>query len=287
LLGALAYLLPEIAQLKGVSQSSPHSEDVFGHSLATLQWLEQLLSILAAVPDEEAVNNLMMGQVALRLGRYRQRVKEHLETRLNPERTDRSVLFLAALYHDAGKPFTRQVDSKGRIRFFKHEEIGAQIVTQRAKNFNLSNLEGLYLATIVRHHMRPLWLAHQGDPLRGRTVYRFFRNTEAAGVDICLLGLADVLSTYGTNLPPELWARHLEVVDTLLAGWWERPQELVSPPRLVNGDDLMAKLHLSPGPQIGRLLEAIREAQASGEVSTPQQAIELAGAILAGKTTPE
>jgi len=44
----------------------------------------------------------------------------------------------------------------------------------------------------------------------------------------------------------------------------------------LNGNDLMQELDLQPGALIGLLLEAIREAQALGEVSTREQAMELA-----------
>jgi hypothetical protein len=44
----------------------------------------------------------------------------------------------------------------------------------------------------------------------------------------------------------------------------------------LNGNDLMAELDLAPGPQIGRLLEAIREAQAAGELHTREAALSLA-----------
>jgi hypothetical protein len=45
---------------------------------------------------------------------------------------------------------------------------------------------------------------------------------------------------------------------------------------LVDGDDLINEFALKPGPQIGRLIETIREAQAVGEISTREQALELA-----------
>lgn len=285
ILGALEVVLPEIVKQKEVTQAPPHREDVFDHTLATLQWLESLLATLAPRFIEETASNLTMGLVAMRLGRYRQQIGERLSLQWNPDRADRSLLFMAALYHDAGKPFTRQVDSQGRIHFLEHEKIGAEIIARRAKVFNLSNPETQFLSTVIRHHLRPLWLARHENPPSARTVYRFFRDTGAAGVDTCLLALADVLSAYGTDLSPGLWERHLDVVRALLEGWWERPQSLISPPRLVNGDDLMAEFNLSPGAQIGKLLEAIREAQVSGEVSTPQEAIELARLILKGEAS--
>jgi hypothetical protein len=58
----------------------------------------------------------------------------------------------------------------------------------------------------------------------------------------------------------------------LLEAWWEQPQEIISPPALLNGNDLMQQFNLKPGPQVGQLLELIREAQVAGEVSNRAQA---------------
>jgi tRNA nucleotidyltransferase/poly(A) polymerase len=283
LLDALQPILPEIAGLKGISQSPPHTADVFRHALDTVRRLEQLLQVLAPVFEKEITDNLMMGMVSLKLGRYRQQLNEHLDTSLTPDRSVRPLLFMAALYHDTGKANTYQVDPQGQIRFLGHEKLGEQIASLRAKNLHLSTAEVDRLSRIVSNHMRPLWLAHQRNKVSARAVYRFFRDTGAAGVDICLLALADLLSTYGTGLPQELWEQQLEVTQALLSGWWEHPQEMISPAKLIDGNDLMREFELKAGPQIGRLLEEIREAQVSGEVSTPQQAIDLARKILANK----
>ena len=53
------------------------------------------------------------------------------------------------------------------------------------------------------------------------------------------------------------------------------------PPRLVTGDDLMAELNIGPGPEVGRLLAAIEEARALGEVSTREEALALAMRLFA------
>jgi hypothetical protein len=66
----------------------------------------------------------------------------------------------------------------------------------------------------------------------------------------------------------------------LLEAWWDKPEESVSPPALVNGHDLMDLFHLEPGPLVGKLLEAIQEAQATGELSTRPEAINLAQTLI-------
>ena len=93
---------------------------------------------------------------------------------------------------------------------------------------------------------------------------------------MCILTLADLRATYEQTLPQETWAAGLDIVRTLLEAWYEKKEEQVSPPILLDGNDLMRELKLQPGPLIGRLLEAVREAQAVGEVFTREQAMELA-----------
>lgn len=273
MLGVLPYVFPEIPALAGVTQSPPHVKDVWSHTLDTLRVLEGITNKLSSSHDPDASGNLMLGVMSMRLGRYREQISAHLQTELVTERPLRSLLFLTALYHDVAKPQTRSVEEDGRIRYFNHDEVGAEIITQRAEAFRLSNTEIERLATIIRHHMRPSFLSHsEGGPSK-RAIYRFFRDTGEAGVDICLLSLADVWATYGPTLPQERWEGQVDTVRTLLDAWWENPQKQVYPPALISGHDLINDLELEPGPVIGETLEAVREAQAEGEVSSREEAL--------------
>ncbi len=57
----------------------------------------------------------------------------------------------------------------------------------------------------------------------------------------------------------------------------------MAPTSLVDGNDLIREFSLQPGPKLGKLLEAIREAQAAGEVSTREEALALARKRLEGE----
>ena len=274
-IGALPAVLPELAALKDVQQSLPHINDAWEHTLDLVNRLQTILEVLSSSYHEEKAGSLILGLVVLRLGRYRKQLAEHFAVELNPDRSLRTLLNLAALYHDVGKPLTRSVETDGRVRFFEHDETGAKLAEQRGMALRLSNGETERLRLIVRHHMRPSLLAHVGTPTR-KAVYHFFKDMGEAGVDVCLLSLADTLATYGTTLPQEKWAGLLDVVRTLLEGWWERPQEVVAPTPLVNGHDVMKALGLPPGRRLGEILEAIREAQAEGRVNTREEALEFA-----------
>jgi len=154
------------------------------------------------------------------------------------------------------------------------------MASARARSLVLSNEEIQRLDTIIRNHMRiPFQIKRMSDdqkPPSRRAIYRFFRDTGVAGVDICLLELADLRATFEQTLPQETWADALDIVREFLENWYEKPAETITPPTLVDGNDLMSELALSSGKQIGMLLGAIREAQAVGEVYTREQALELA-----------
>jgi putative nucleotidyltransferase with HDIG domain len=281
LIGALPYVLPELQSLKNVRQSPPHRYDVWNHSLEVLEKFYSILDVLAPQYNPDTANNWTMGFISLQLGRYRQQIHDHLSNRLNPQRSLRALLGLAALYHDIGKPETQSIDEDGRIRFFDHPKIGAEIAIRRAEQLHLSNHEIQRLHTIINHHMRPLLLAQATSSPSRRAIFRFFRDTQEAGVDICLLSLADMLGAYGVGIKNEIWTRQLGITRDLLAAWWEHSTEAVSPTPLLNGKDLIQVFNLRPGPVIGRLLDSVQEGQAIGEITSRASALDFARQWLA------
>ncbi len=158
-LGALDFVLPELSVTKGCDQPPPHTNDVWDHSLNTAQQLANIIGVLETDYDFETGANLTMGLISLRLGRFREILSEYLSKSINPERSMRSLLLMAALYHDTGKPSVRQIDDDGRIHFRGHERISEQLTVCRGEALHLSTDEIERLRLIVRNHMRPILLA--------------------------------------------------------------------------------------------------------------------------------
>ena len=280
MLGIFPYLLPELPALKSIQQSAPHIHDVWEHTLSVLGHLERILAALAPGYNAEDTKDLFTGLLTLRIGRFREQFAEHFAESLNTDRSVRAALFFAALYHDIQKPATKSIDESGRIRFFDHDVKGAEVATNRARAFNLSNDEVERITKIVANHMRFHFFSSrlEGDkrePSR-KAIYRFFRDAGKAGIDLILLGLADLRGTQGPTLSQETWTAALDVARILLENYWEKPQETVTPPRLLDGNEVMSELGLEPGRIIGQLLEAIREGQATGKVVNREQALDLA-----------
>jgi putative nucleotidyltransferase with HDIG domain len=280
ILGVIKTILPELSALKSITQSPPHIKDVFGHTLDTLKYLESLLNFIKLRYQQDQATNLIAGIFQLHLGKFRQQIREHIQKDLLPDRSVRSLLFMAALYHDIGKSKTVRLGDDQRIHFIGHESVGADIVAKRAVELRLSKKEVNRLRVSVKHHMRPTYLAREQVKPNPVAIYQYFRSTGVAGIDICLISLADLLATYGVTLPQERWSRQLEIVKTLMEAWWNNPGKLINPPVLLTGHDVIESFELNPGPQVGELLEKLREAQVSGEVNNQKEAFRYISELL-------
>lgn len=279
MLGALAPVLPELVAVKGIEQPGNHRYTVFEHILRTVESLGVALGALGEDYPEEGAGDLNTGLIVLKLGRYRGQLSQRLRRELVPGRPLGALLTLAAAYHDVGKLPDRVEGGEGKLRFLGHSRLGAELMQARAETLKLSNDEKTILVDLVRHHMAPALLLLEGQ-ITPREVHRYFRQTGEAGVELCLLCIADVMGKFGPELPrPNLEAR-LSVARTLLDAYYEHYDEVVAPPPLLSGDDLTHQLGLEPGPRIGELLVALSEAQAAGEISNKKEALAFAKALL-------
>jgi putative nucleotidyltransferase with HDIG domain len=289
--GLLSFVLPEMESLKGVKQSPPHRHDVWRHTLVIVDVLEGVVAVATGQETEPVLADVPQtawGDLVRVLGQFASSIADHLAVEVSSGRDRTQLLKLATLLHDVGKPKTQSKgeglpgEADGRIHFYNHDLVGAQIAAARLQELRFSRDEVERVRTIVGAHLRPAHLACIDDFTR-RAIYRFFRATSCGGVDVILLALADHLATWGPDLREERWARRLEVAETLLTHWFDHYQETIEPPPLVTGGELIAELGLEPGPQVGRLLRTLQEAQAAGEVRSREEALALARRVAKGR----
>ena len=281
-LGLLAEILPDLTALVLVEQAAPHHEPVFAHTLSVLRWLTLVEDAVGIEPQSEPgeknknSESSALSAVKKILERYAERIQAQWQEEVDGGVNGRLLLRLGALFHDIGKAQTQTIEPDGRIRFLGHEQVGADLTGQLLRRLSLSNEAIAQVKKIVAGHMRPLHLANSEGKLSRRAVYRYFRGTAASGVNIALLSLADHLATYNGTGPEKQWQALLKVVAELCYHYFERHEETVMPLLLVDGRMLIQRLNLESGPEIGRLLRLIQEAQAAGEIKTAEAAIEFA-----------
>jgi len=282
-LALLPPILPESAAQVGVAQTSPHYQDVFDHTRAVMAHLEGVFALLW--PDQWAIPTAVKGDTTIIAGQdqwadlvallapHADDLRAHLARPLAAGRTRRDWLLWAALAHDWGKPAMRSLDAEGHAHFYEHDHWGAVLVQHRGEALKLASDEIAYLTRLVHEHMRPTLLAHDlGERLSRRAVYRYYVALGEMGPDCVLLSLADSMATRAAKPDAESWRRRLLTTDQLLGAFFRERTTQVEPPLLMNGHQLIAEFGLASGPQIGRLLDGLREAQAVGDVATLEAA---------------
>jgi tRNA nucleotidyltransferase/poly(A) polymerase len=179
------------------------------------------------------------------------------------------------LLHDVGKAGTRSVDAEGTVHFYEHEPLSSQMSDEILRRLRFSNAEIDIVVRTVQCHLRPAQWARD-EQVSNRAAYRFFRDTGDAGIDTCVLALADWRGKSAPQIDLQRDAQQRAANAMLLDRYFRAPDQVIAPPALVDGHTLIKELQSKPGPQIGQLLEAIREAQAAGEVKTREEAIAFA-----------
>ena len=167
------------------------------------------------------------------------------------------ALAFAALLHDVGKPVT--YEESDRIRFNQHNEAGAEIADAVCRRLKFSNAGRQQIVEMIARHMDFINI-HRMRPATLRrflALERFEEHLELHRVD-CLASHGDLDNYRYCREKMEEFAR---------AG-----AEPVLPPPLINGDVLIAAGY-QPGPRMGAILRALREAQLNGEARTPEEAI--------------
>lgn len=256
--GILDQLFPEIKPMRRLNQGPYHHLDVYQHSLETLKQMERLLPDLKSERD----------------------IQDYLDGVISGARARRALLKLAAFLHDVGKPISKR-RMKGKICFHGHEKTGRNIVRGISDRLRLSGDERGALDRIIFWHLRPGYLADMVR-LSPKAVYRFFRDTRDEAVSVLLLSISDQRSTRGPLTRGENRRHHEQVCLDLAREFFRRKKEKVVP-KLVDGFELMRHFKLPPGPLIGKLLEKIKESQATGKIKAKKEALELAETVLKKK----
>jgi hypothetical protein len=145
-----------------------------------------------------------------------------------------------------------------------------------------------YVATIVGEHLRPTQLAQKGATPTKRALYRFYRDLGDAAVDTVYHCLADFLAAKGPWLTAQEWQEHCALMGAIMPAGVQEPSAQALP-KLVDGNDLQTVFGMRPGPAFSALLESVREAQAAGEVTTREQALQLLQDLIArqGRSAPK
>lgn len=241
--------------------------------------LAQLAGILQPEHDAEAAADAIWGSVALRLGRFREQLSSHLDERLSADRTRMSLIAFATL----ALPYSGAAGSlPGSTTVSRGEEYHAQVpevVSAHAAALRLSRAECEYIQKVAGGY-QDLEGSNPDDFLTDLDVHRYFRRFDESGIGAVLLYVSGVVARSSGPPPADLWEHRLRVARSTLEAFFERHDEVVEPEVFINGSDLIQVLELAQGPEIGELLDAIREASVTKKISNREQALDFARQLM-------
>lgn len=154
---------------------------------------------------------------------------------------------LAALLHDVGKPKTRKIIG-GVATFYNHEHVGAKLTARILSRLKFSAADQERIVNLVKNHM----FYYNVGEVTAASVRRLIVKVGRENLkDLIDLRVADRLGS-GTPKAMPYKLRHLQYM-------FEKVQnDPVSAKMLkVDGNDIMAKINIAPGPKVGAILDVL------------------------------
>lgn len=244
----LEEIFPFVKELKQVPPNSHHHLDLFHHSIETVKQVQILYN---EAPDE---------------------VKEHL-SRIDFGGFSRLAhLKLAAFMHDIGK-FSTWTIEEGKHRFIKHDDVGSKMSVKILKDLHFSNKQIDYISSMIKYHIYPSHVM-TSPQITEKIMMRYVRKMDTNSIDAIILAQADRLSARGPEITDQIVERNITSLNMLLRFYLEARETLKPLPKLLSGNDVMQILNIKPSKRLGKIMEALHEAQISGDVITKEHAIE-------------
>lgn len=186
----------------------------------------------------------------------------------------------ALLFHDLGKSLTFSYDEhKKAVHFFYHERYSNKIASGIMERLRFSTNEIKTVNKLIDNHMRIFLISNSESTEKAvrRIVYKMGELTP-------LLALLTVCDMYGSSDGqdnPSTVRVHEKCNELMIAyqEWEKKPL-----PKIINGHELI-DIGFEEGPQIGSILNDIRQKQIAGEINDKDEALAYARNILNSNKT--
>ena len=102
---------------------------------------------------------------------------------------------------------------------------------------------------------------------------KFLRKLDENTVDILLLAKADRLSARGVDITEKIVEENISHLNVLMTKYFESLEKIQPLPKLLDGNEIMQILGISPSPLLGKIISELKIAQEDGNVYTREDAL--------------
>ena len=240
--GLLYPILPELAPLEGLRQNRWHRYDALEHTIRTVEEADRTQT--GVVPSPGARPGLEAAE----------------------------ILKWAALLHDVGKAATASVGDDGEMHFYGHETVSAEQAATALARMRMGSRKAARVNALIANHLRLTLLSASG-PASDRAIRRLVHQMKSDTPLLCLLALADRRAGGGQDLEAQV-GRLEDLAGRIMTAFQAEGEQIISPPPLLTGREVMQALGLQPGPPVGALLRWLTRLQVEDKIHTRDEALD-------------
>ncbi|MDO5483995.1 MAG: HD domain-containing protein [Desulfovibrionaceae bacterium] len=161
---------------------------------------------------------------------------------------------MAMLFHDVGKLYTGEYFD-GQWSYYQHHRVGAKVTRKILRRLHFAPEDIDLLCHLVKEHMRFHFMMTDRGIRRFKALDEYPRLIAMARADF--QAKDETPTSFNHNM------KYLARAET--------PEQMLEP--LLNGNDIMRETHLTPGPLVGVIRDALLQAQIAGEVTDHDSAV--------------
>ena len=173
---------------------------------------------------------------------------------------------LAALFHDIGKPTTKSVVDN-EVHFYKHEDVSAEMAEAilRRLKYPLDIIKSV--VTAIKNHMRTKQYGGEAEGVTDKTLRKLKADLgDHLNATLDLIDADNKSHSDEYNMPNQ--------VKQIRNRLEKLKNEPVKPNLPVTGNDVMKKFNLKPGPEVGNLMNYVKDLWMANPKITKKQVLD-------------
>ena len=173
---------------------------------------------------------------------------------------------LAALFHDIGKATTKKVIDK-EIHFFSHEDVGAEMAEAILRRLKYPMDIVKKVVAAIKNHMRTKQYGGEAEGVTDKTIRKLKSDLgDHLKTTLDLIDADNRAHADEYNMPDQ--------VKNIRKRLEKLKNEPIKPNLPVTGNDVMKKFNLKPGPEVGNLMNYVKDLWMANPKITKKQVLD-------------